>query len=127
MQAKTAIVDKFKTTGSKRKESVASRVSANPVQFCEIIYHRCKYIFVTELDIGICERSEYIFDILVANVLESYGNLRFKGFHMNHDYQPTENESTGGRPGYKIRVRPDKSSAMLTGDPHNPSNLGESI
>ena len=42
MQAKTAIVDKFKTTSSKRKESVASRVSANPVQFCEIIYHRCK-------------------------------------------------------------------------------------
>ena len=43
---------------------------------------------------------------------------------MNHDYQPADNES--GRPGYKIRVRPDKSSAMLTGDPHNPSNLGES-
>ena len=45
MQAKTltsSIVDKFKTTSSKRKESVASRVSANPVQFCEIIYHRCK-------------------------------------------------------------------------------------
>ena len=72
-----------------------------------------------------CACSYSIFDILVANVLESSGNLRFKGFHMNHDYQPTENESTGGRPGYKIRVRPDKSSAMLTGDPHNPSNLGE--
>jgi len=99
MQAKTAIVDKFKTTSSKRKDSVASRVSANPVQFCEIIYHR------------------------FANVLESNGNLRFKGYHMNHDYQPSENESTGGRPGYKIRVRPDKSSAMLTGDNHNPSNL----